>query len=74
VRRRAGKTFYGPAKIFGMAVCEKDGAKILKWKISRQVASLIIIGTDILISIVFTIAIFRLRWYEKLVEMDRQLL
>ena len=37
-------------------------------------ASLIIVGSDILICLIFTIALFRLRWYEQLVEKDRQLL
>ena len=57
-----------------MAVCEKDGVEILGMKITRELASLIIVCTDILISILFTIGLFRLRWYEQLVEKDRQLL
>ena len=35
VRRIAGKTTYGPAKIFGMAVCEKDDVSVLGFKITR---------------------------------------
>ena len=59
-----------------MAVCEKDGVfiPVLEMKITRQVASLIIVGSDILITFIFTIALFRLRYYEQLVEKDRQLL
>lgn len=71
VRRKAGKIFYGPPKVFGMAVCEKDGVMMAGKKLTRQTASLIIVGTDILISVIFTISLFRLRWYEDLVERDR---
>jgi hypothetical protein len=35
---------------------------------------MIIVCSDILISVIFTFALFRLRWYEQLVEKDRQLL
>lgn len=58
----------------GMAVCEKAMVKFLGGEISRQSASMIIVCTDIAISIIFTLALFRLRWYEQLVEKDRQLL
>jgi hypothetical protein len=57
-----------------MAVCEKDGVTLIGMKITRELASLIIVCTDILILILFTIGLFRLRWYEQLVEKDRQLL
>lgn len=74
VRRKAGKVFYGPPKIFALAVCEKDGVNFLGNKLSRSTAALIIVCTDIAISVIFTLALFRLRWYEQLVEKDRQLL
>jgi hypothetical protein len=74
VSRRAGNIGNGPAKIYGVALCEKDGVMLLGNKIERNQASMIVVGTDLLISIIFTFAVFRLRWYESLVEKDRQLL
>jgi hypothetical protein len=35
---------------------------------------MIIVICDIVVSVMFTLALFRLRWYEQLVEKDRQLL
>ena len=35
VKRKAGKEFYGPPKIFGLAVCEKDGVNLLGNKLTR---------------------------------------
>jgi hypothetical protein len=74
VSRRAGNIGNGPTKFYGVAVCEKDGVMFLGTRIERSQASLIVVGTDLLISIIFTFAMFRLRWYEGLVEKDRQLL
>ena len=43
-------------------------------EISRDTAANLIVLFDILIITIFTLCIFRLRWYETLVEGDRQLL
>jgi hypothetical protein len=43
-------------------------------QLSRENAAFAIVGCDILTLLIFTIGIFRLRWYETLVEKDRQLL
>jgi hypothetical protein len=66
VRRKAGKVFYGPPKVIALAVCEKDGVSFLgsENNMSRSTAALIIVISDIAISVIFTLALFRLRWYE----------
>tara|TARA_B110000285_G_scaffold229495_1_gene294317 strand:- start:1227 stop:1553 length:327 start_codon:yes stop_codon:yes gene_type:complete len=43
-------------------------------EMSRDTAANIVVLFDILIIAIFTLSIFRLRWYETLVEGDRQLL
>ena len=63
-KRNAGNVFYVPSKIYGMAVCEKEGVSLFGIQLTREQAALIIVGSDILISIIFVFAIFRLKWYE----------
>jgi len=43
-------------------------------EMSRDTAANVVVLFDILIIAIFTLSIFRLRWYETLVEGDRQLL
>ena len=78
-----GYLFYGGLKLYGLAECEKEMVTILPqfsgteegfMQLSRENAAFAIVGCDILILFLFTIGIFRLRWYETLVEKDRQLL
>lgn len=42
-------------------------------QMTRDNAAIVIVGTDVLVIFFFALAIFRLRWYEQLVEKDRQL-
>jgi hypothetical protein len=71
-RRQKGKTYYGPAKIIGLARCEQDFIEVNgSWNITRESASTLIVLLDAIIIIIFVMAVFRLRFYEGLFEKDR---
>lgn len=71
-RRQKGKTFYGPAKVIGLARCEQDYIEVNEsWNITRESAAQLIVLLDAVIVIIFVMAVFRLRWYEGLFEKDR---
>lgn len=80
VRRQMGQVNYGPLKIYGLAECEKELVTILPqiagvdtgyMQLTREEAAYAIVLCDIVTMLIFAIGIFRLRWYESLVEKDR---
>jgi len=72
-RRQAGDITYGPAKLYGLAHCQNSDIDLGGNKISRTAASNLIVWIDSFIMIIFLMVVFRLKWYEELVEKDRQL-
>ena len=71
--RHKGKSKLGPAKVYAMALCEQESVAILQngsFKISREGVSILVVLIDIVIMIIFMLAIFRLKWYEKLTVQD----
>ena len=75
-----GQVNYGPLKIYGLAECEKELVTILPqiagvdtgyMQLTREEAAYAIVLCDIVTMLIFAIGIFRLRWYESLVEKDR---
>lgn len=71
-RRQAGKTDYGEPKFIGLTHCQNNIIDLgSNGNYTRDEASMLIVWLDSLIMLLFVMAVFRLRWYEELVERDR---
>jgi hypothetical protein len=70
-KRLSGKTFYGEPKIYAISHCVSEVIQTTNDLTSREDASLKIVLIDSIISLLFVLAIFRLKWYEDLFEKDR---
>ena len=69
--RLSGDTFYGPPKIYGIAQCTQSELNVTSnWTISRERAVKVVIWMDLLICLLFTLSIYRLRFYEELTVAD----
>jgi hypothetical protein len=64
-RRNNNQRFYGPAKAYGIALCEIDTVDMGKIKMTREQGALMVVVLDWFIMFFVAIAIIRLRWYEK---------
>jgi hypothetical protein len=63
--RQRGKVFYGPPKVYAIAKCESDSLRMGTINVPWETASIAIPAIDAFIVMVITVAIIRLRWYEK---------
>ena len=71
-KRTLGKTHYGTAKYYGLALCTSDTVLLGSLELSRSSASILVVSLDLLILLVFYLSIIRLQWYESLFERDMQ--
>jgi len=64
--RQNGNTDEGESMIHTLSVCARDEVEIkgTGMMISRDIISLIVVSTDVLIMLLFIIAVFRLRRFE----------
>jgi hypothetical protein len=64
--RQKGKVFYGPPKVYAIAKCENSALKMGDaFMVDWETASITIVTLDAFIMLVITVAIIRLRWYER---------
>jgi hypothetical protein len=69
--RQSGSTFYGPAKVYAVAVCQTDNVKLGNLvNVPIEYASIIVIGLDCITIIFIAICIIRLKWYEFVAVQD----
>mmetsp|Transcript_27946 Transcript_27946/g.42242 ORF Transcript_27946/g.42242 Transcript_27946/m.42242 type:complete len:487 (+) Transcript_27946:260-1720(+) len=72
-RRLAGKTFYGPPKVYLLTMCSRDSIEVTEnWDLPWDRASMVVVWIDILIVFCFILAIFRLKFYSDMVIMDHK--
>ena len=75
VNRQRGRSKSGPPKVYATALCEQQSIQlfgIASLPISREAVSLLVVMIDILIMTLFMLAIFKLKWYERLTVRDVQ--
>ena len=69
--RQSGSTFYGPAKVYAVAICQTDNVKLGNLvNVPIEYASIIVIGLDCITIIFIAICIIRLKWYEFVAVQD----
>lgn len=62
---------YGPARIYALSACQEDGIRLSADTIvSRDDASKLVVSIDVVIMILFVLAVYRLKYYEKLSVQD----
>ena len=72
-RRWAGDTSQGPARLYFQTLCTQDTIYITPTStIERSTASILIVCLDLLMMVLFTWAVIRLQYYEKLTIDDHR--
>mmetsp|Transcript_1146 Transcript_1146/g.2100 ORF Transcript_1146/g.2100 Transcript_1146/m.2100 type:complete len:700 (+) Transcript_1146:1456-3555(+) len=70
-RRLNGFTYYGEASVKALVVCSQEELNVIGLgQMSRDMASAIIVGLDLLIQFVFVVALFRVKYLEELTNHD----
>jgi hypothetical protein len=69
--RLDGKNDYGQPTVHGISMCKQEQIVVTNsWSLSRDRASLIVVWIDVSIILIFVLAIYRLKFYEELTNVD----
>lgn len=64
-RRNNNQVFYGPAKAYGIAMCEINTVDLGSIKLTREQGAIMVVTLDWCVMFFVSIMIIRLRWYEQ---------